>query len=165
MFVIYDKEKQLVPIKIWGKGPEEVEDNVLEQLQSVSNHPAVFKHVSAMPDYHYGYGICIGGVVALMNAVVPFFVGVDIGCGVSAIKTSIKKLSVEQIKQILGKIRPRIPVGEGHAHKDQQEWKRFGEFLCENYPRLVIAGKDSTWYTPDSWTLHERNLGTLGGGK
>ncbi|MDR0423322.1 MAG: RtcB family protein, partial [Rickettsiales bacterium] len=67
---------------------EDIENFALEQIKNVAMHPWV-KHVRQMPDTHAGMGICIGSVVAWEQAICPNAVGVDIGCGMSAIKTSL----------------------------------------------------------------------------
>jgi tRNA-splicing ligase RtcB len=76
--VIYDKEKQKVPIKIWA--PEnEIETQAIAQLKNIASLPFVFKHVAAMPDVHLGLGATVGSVIATKGAVIPAAVGVDIG--------------------------------------------------------------------------------------
>jgi len=64
-----------------------------------------------MPDAHQGYGMPIGGVMAAKDVICPFMVGVDIGCGMCAVKTSLTEIDTETIKKIMGEIRKVIPLG------------------------------------------------------
>jgi len=112
MKVIYDREKQRVPIKSWCEYPEE---SALGQAVALSNHPAVYSHVALMPDTHAGMGMPIGGVVALSNAVSPNMVGVDIGCGMCAINTGYKLGKIQgKLKKIRAGILQGVPVGFNH---------------------------------------------------
>ena len=77
------------PIKLWL---DNIEDGALGQAKNLANLPFVFKWVALMPDSHQGYGMPIGGVMATKNVIVPNAVGVDIGCGMCAVKTSLKGL-------------------------------------------------------------------------
>jgi len=116
MFVVYNKEKQKVPIKIWLDSINDIEASCLEQAMMVANHPCIFKHLSLMPDTHTGYSLPIGGVACLKNAVSPYFVGVDIGCGMCAVRTNIKieNISIDQITQVLCLLKKMVPVGFNH---------------------------------------------------
>ena len=99
------KARNNVPVKLWIPA-EEVESSALDQLKNVSDIPQVFKHVAAMPDVHQGVGATIGTVVAMDGAICPSITGVDIGCGMDAVRTTIKK---EQLtKEKLIEIRDRI---------------------------------------------------------
>ena len=145
-----------IPVKIWAKN---LEEGARKQAINLANMPCAFHHVSLMPDAHQGYGMPIGGVLALKNAVCPNAVGVDIGCGMIAIRTDVKaealkEMSVRRKFQQLAK--SRIPVGEGHPHKDVQEWDGFADYAAEidNDPCHI------NWLTD----ADRRNLGTLGGG-
>jgi tRNA-splicing ligase RtcB (3'-phosphate/5'-hydroxy nucleic acid ligase) len=76
------------PIRMWAD-PAEVEPNVMAQLRNVANLPWV-QGVAVMPDVHHGMGATVGSVIAMRDAVSPAAVGVDIGCGMTAVKTSLK---------------------------------------------------------------------------
>ncbi|GAB3670072.1 RtcB family protein [Actinocorallia lasiicapitis] len=101
-----------VPIKMWTD-PASVEDSALQQLKNVASLPWVHG-VAVMPDVHYGKGATVGSVIAMRDAVSPAAVGVDIGCGMTAVKSS---LTVEDLPDDLAKLRSRIekaiPVGRG----------------------------------------------------
>jgi len=164
MFQIYDKAVQKIPISVWLKKRADLEDGALEQAMDISKLPFVFKHVALMPDTHQGYGMPIGGVAACVDVVVPNFVGVDIGCGMGFIKTDIK--TNEVTREVLDKIRDdlyrRIPVGEGHAHKEiGEDWIGFDDYV-------MSLNQTPDWFEKDVrsavWDLARLNLGTLGGG-
>lgn len=76
------------PIKMWTKGVQ-VEEAALQQLVNISKMPFIFDHVAAMPDVHWGTGATVGSVIATKGAVIPAAVGVDIGCGMCAVLTSL----------------------------------------------------------------------------
>ena len=140
-----------IPVKSWCREPEA---DALKQVANLANHPVVVKHIALMPDCHVGYGIPIGGVIACKNALIPNAVGVDIGCGVCAVKTNLpsSEINKETIQKILNTLKRSVPIGE-NAHKSPQKWDGF-----ENILRRP-AGLDNS-----SWDLAKCNLGTLGGG-
>ena len=158
MKIIYDTDKQKIPIKMWL---EEIEDGAMEQIINLSNLPFAFKHVAIMPDCHQGYGMPIGGVLATKGVVIPNAVGVDIGCGMCAVKTSLKveQLDRETLKKIMGKIREFVPVGNGRdgSHKKKQ---------CEN----LMPERDLYFLNRGNFIINSEyqsaltQLGTLGGG-
>jgi tRNA-splicing ligase RtcB len=86
----------------------------MDQVLNLSNLAFAFHHIAIMPDCHQGYGMPIGGVMATNNVVVPNAVGVDIGCGVQAVSTSVSELSMDMLKSIMGDIRVMVPVGFKH---------------------------------------------------
>lgn len=114
-----------VPLKMWLA---EIEQGALEQAQHLTNLPFAFHHVALMPDCHQGYGMPIGGVLATDNVVIPNAVGVDIGCGMLAARTTLESVDRETLKAILGDIRRLIPVGFGHhaGPHDLGDWKPDG---------------------------------------
>jgi tRNA-splicing ligase RtcB len=81
-------ERGGVPIKAWTKGVP-VEEAAERQLRNVAQLPFVFKHVAAMPDVHYGIGSTVGSVIPTLHAIIPAAVGVDIGCGMMATRTTL----------------------------------------------------------------------------
>lgn len=138
-----------LPILSWC---EKVEPEAMQQAQNLANHPVTFRHVALMPDCHSGYGMPIGGVIACEDAVIPNAVGVDIGCGVCAIKTTHNAADIDEgmIKEILGKLRKKIPVGFNH-HKHDQPWDKF-----DKAPDAKIIQQELK--------SARKQLGTLGGG-
>lgn len=109
------------PIKLWL---DDIEEGALQQARNLANLPFTFKWVAIMPDSHQGYGMPIGGVLATTGVVIPNAVGVDIGCGMCAVKTSLLSIERDSLKLIMGKIRERVPLGFNH-HKEKQGWEGF----------------------------------------
>ena len=143
-------------ILCWCKNPE---DGAIKQAENIEKHPCLFGNVCLMPDTHEGYGMPIGGVVALKNAICPNMVGVDIGCGMLAVKTSLTNITTEELKNILGGskeyqggIRANIPVGFDHHKKDQEH----PIFEDENWEKSIICKQE--------YNSAKRQIGTLGGG-
>ncbi len=150
MKVYFEDGKTKVPIKSWCEAPEE---GALEQARNLANLPFVFKHVALMPDTHEGYGMPIGGVIATEKVVIPNAVGVDIGCGMCAIKTpwTADEISTDRIKKIMGRIREQIPVGFGH-NKTQLIEKE----MPVRHSAMKIVDQE--------WSNARYQIGTLGGG-
>ncbi|MEA3423594.1 MAG: RtcB family protein [Bacillota bacterium] len=113
MIVIYDKNKQRLPIKAWVDDVAVIDSISLRQAINLSNLPFAIKHIALMPDVHAGYGMPIGGVIALGGHVIPNAVGVDIGCGISFVKTNLTadEISYEKYKLLSENILSKIPMG------------------------------------------------------
>lgn len=106
-----------VPIKLWTE-LDSVESQALDQLKNIAALPWVFKHVAVMPDVHYGKGATVGSVIAMKDAVSPAAVGVDIGCGMAAVKTNLSAKDLpESLTAIRSAIEAAIPVGF-NSHKE-----------------------------------------------
>jgi tRNA-splicing ligase RtcB (3'-phosphate/5'-hydroxy nucleic acid ligase) len=130
---------------------EEIEEGALKQAENLANLPFAKYHIALMPDVHQGYGMPIGGVLATKNIIIPNAVGVDIGCGMCAVKTSLTEIDTEVLKKIMGEIRKVVPVGF-NKHKEGQD--------RELMPELPDVA-------PVIWEEKENalnSLGTLGGG-
>ena len=102
-----------LPIKHW-LAFEEIDDECLSQAIHLSNLPFAFHHIALMPDCHSGYGMPIGGVLATEGVIVPNAVGVDIGCGMLAVRSNLHNIGKEEITEILAIARKTIPVGYEH---------------------------------------------------
>lgn len=101
-----------VPIRMWAD-PASVEDVAMQQLRNVSTLPWI-KGLAVMPDVHFGKGATVGSVIAMHGAVCPAAVGVDIGCGMSAVKTSLTANDLPgDLSRLRSKIEQAIPVGRG----------------------------------------------------
>jgi len=144
-------KKGRIPIKCWT---ERIEEGAIRQAINLSNLPHAFKHVAIMPDVHEGFGMPIGAVLALKGTVIPNAVGVDIGCGMHAIKLDIQGVKREHLSAIIKLIRGTIPLGfEKHRTKQSSS----------NMPRARSK-------IPKSLLIHKLyeealySLGTLGGG-
>ncbi len=135
------------PLYIWGKG---FDSGTLNQLKQLAEMPYIFKHVAAMPDAHVGIGATIGSVFASDSAVVPSAVGVDIGCGMRAIRTNIlaAEISVDKLQRFVDVAYSRIPLGF-ESHNSEQKWEGIKEFPLNDKDLKKKAAMQ---------------IGTLGGG-
>lgn len=146
------------PIKLWL---DDIEDQALAQARNLANLPFTYKHVAIMPDAHPGYGMPIGGVLATENAVIPNAVGVDIGCGMCAVRTSLTEVNPDDLKRILGSkkskrgIRALIPVGFTHQKMAQDK---------DLMPDLKAVEKVKGSRVAQFFQAGQKQLGTLGGG-
>src|SRR3954466_14682636 len=100
-----------VPIRIWAP-LQELESDALRQLKAVASLPWVAHHVAVMPDVHVGRGATVGSVIAMRGAVAPAAVGVDIGCGMTAVRTSLTAFRLpDDLRQLRMAIEDAVPVG------------------------------------------------------
>ena len=134
----------------------EVEESAREQVENLASLPFVYHHIALMPDCHAGMGMPIGGVLATDGVVIPNAVGVDIGCGMCAVKTDIQVSDISQDvlrKGIMSGIRDRIPLGMEH-HKERQD------------ESLMPQGFDieKTTIVKNQYLSALKQIGTLGGG-
>ena len=137
-----------LPIYCWAS---DVDNNCMLQAENLASLPFAFKHVALMPDCHMGYGMPIGGVLATEGVVIPNAVGVDIGCGMCALKTNISEWDSELLKKVLGLIRQTVPVG----------------FKKHKEPRHMDVMAMPTSFMPIATREFDnacKSLGTLGGG-
>ena len=144
-----------VDILAWTKAGE-IEESALQQLRNVAALPWVFHHVAAMPDVHFGKGATVGSVVAMQGAVAPAAVGVDIGCGMAAVKTNLTAASLpDNLKRVRLAIEDAVPVGfkqHGSATDAALASPLWQEFDALDASVHSLLGKAT------------RQLGTLGGG-
>ncbi len=154
-----------VPIKMWTRGVP-VEDSARRQLANAARLPIVFKHIAAMPDVHLGIGATVGSVIPTLRAIIPAAVGVDIGCGMMAAKTTLRAEDLpDNLAPLRSAIERAVPHGRAPGARDPGAWGKvpgsvdtawaqlepeFSE-LCRDYPKLAK-------------TNHRNHLGTLGSG-
>ena len=141
------------PVMIWTN---EVDQVAMEQIGNLTTLPFLFHHLAIMPDVHAGKGMPIGGVLACNGAVVPNAVGVDIGCGMCAVKTNwkVSEIPVQVLrKEIMSGIRQRIPLGMDH-HQEKQDSKDLPTGHAVE-KMTVVKGRQEAIL---------REIGTLGGG-
>lgn len=147
-----------VPLKTWTRGVP-VEPAALEQLGRVATLPFIHKWVAAMPDVHVGRGATIGSVIATKGAVIPAAVGVDIGCGMMAVETSLTASQLpDNLRALRHAIEKHVPVGRA-SHRDppppmEAAWAALAprwEAIVEKHRRVRRK-------------LAANQLGTLGGG-
>ncbi len=141
------------PVKIWAS---DVEESAMEQIVNLTKLPFLYHHLAIMPDVHAGMGMPIGGVLATVDAVIPNAVGVDIGCGMCAVKTSwrVVEISLDVLrKKIMRGIRKAIPLGKEHHKKAQDE-----NFMPQGHDI------DSMTVVSRQYISATKQVGTLGGG-
>jgi len=114
---VHTIDTERLPILIWG---ESVDDEAMAQARNLANLPFAFHHIALMPDAHVGYGMPIGGVFAATGQVVPHAVGLDIGCGVRAWRTSIPVDDFLRVRDlVLNDVQRSVPQGF-EWHRDSQ---------------------------------------------
>jgi len=148
--MVREVNTEKLPIKMWL---DDVEAGAMEQAKNLANFPYAVKHIALMPDCHQGFGMPIGGVMATRDVIVPNAVGVDIGCGMCAVQTSLTEVSQTHLRKILSAIRSRIPLGHKH-HKHSQDPARMPP-VDEEQPMPVVHRE---------YRSATRQVGTLGGG-
>jgi tRNA-splicing ligase RtcB len=154
-------EEGRVPVKVYT---DEVEARARQQLVNLSQLPIIHHHVAAMPDVHTGIGATVGAVIATHRAIIPAAVGVDLGCGMIAARTSLtaNDLDEQRLKRVFDQISRDVPVGRDQ-HKESRaltdEAKPFGRGLkriFEKHPQL-----EKRFPRTQNWVYQ---MGTLGGG-
>ncbi len=101
-------------IKAWTHGVP-IEESAMKQLRNVASLPFIHKHVAVMPDVHWGMGATVGSVIPTVGAIIPAAVGVDIGCGMMAVRTSVR---AEHLPDTLGPLRSAIEAAVPHGRTD-----------------------------------------------
>jgi len=140
--------------------PQTIEPQAKQQLLNISEMPFVFRHIAVMPDCHLGKGATVGSVIATKGAIIPAAVGVDIGCGMIAVKTKFfAKDLPDDLKQVREGIERRIPLSAG----------KFNREIGETAARRILQLKESETKVADDYysAIDERwefALGTLGSG-
>ena len=137
-----------IPIKLWL---EDIEAEALVQAKNLANVPFALWHIPLMPDCHEGYGMPIGAVLATKEVVIPNAVGVDIGCGMCATKTSVKDIETTDLKKVMSATRKMIPLGN-KIHKTPQD----ETYMPEGFEALPIVRQN--------YRKALKQIGTLGGG-
>lgn len=149
------------PVKVWT---DQLDAYARAQLVNVSKLPFIHRHVAAMPDVHGGIGATIGSVIATHQAIIPAAVGVDIGCGMAAVRTSLtaNDLDEKSLRRIFDQISRDVPVGRAQ-HLDDRALTdaalpfatQLGAMTARHPQLLKTFGKFSNWIN---------QMGTLGGG-
>ncbi len=154
-------EEGRVPVKVYTG---EVEATARQQLVNLSRLPIIHHHVAAMPDVHAGIGATVGSVIATHRAIIPAAVGVDIGCGIIATRTSLtaNDLDEPRLKRIFDQVSRDVPVGRDQhpeARALTAAAKPFGRSLrriLDQHPSL-----EKRFPRTKNWVCQ---MGTLGGG-
>lgn len=174
-----NEERYKVPVRLWTPHTE-VEQEAKNQLYNIANLPWAFHHVAVMPDVHYGKGATVGSVIAMKNAVSPSAVGVDIGCGMGAVRTNLRASELpDDLEKIRSKIEELIPVG---FNQHEKMWFNFDTFektgsviaksastneafmLSKDFKSLFDRFKDLDPKVHDLLKKAMQQVGTLGGG-
>ena len=137
---------------------DSIEREAQTQILNTASMPFVFKHVAVMPDCHYGKGATVGTVLATRGAVSPAAVGVDIGCGMIAVRTALQRSDIRDPAAVRAGLERRIPMSAGKNNSS------LGATAAARVKTLEQLAKD-TRATPDQYDRNWRlALGTLGGG-
>ena len=158
------------PIKMWTSGVP-VEDSAKQQLSNTARLPFIYKHVAVMPDVHLGKGSTIGSVIPTLGAVIPAAVGVDIGCGMMAAKTTLR---ADDLPDSLGKLRSAIEQAIPHGMSpktrsfkgaDKGSWNKAPSAVDAGWLRLKDDFDEICRKRPNlKNTNNYKHLGTLGSG-
>jgi len=151
-----------VPVWLWTP-PDEVEAETLAQLERISALPWVFHHVAAMPDVHLGKGATVGSVIAMVDAVAPSAVGVDLGCGMAAMRTRLVDRDLpDDLGRVRAAIEAAVPVGfDAHPDPPRKGTPRWDGWaaLERDYRSLDPHVQSDKQYRRSAC-----QVGTLGGG-
>ena len=165
MGIALELKKSRIPVKIWT---DDIEHEALQQLLNVADLPIVHHHIAAMPDVHAGVGATVGSVIPTKNAIIPAAVGVDIGCGMNAVRTSLNAKDLpDSLYPLRSKLEAAIPVGFAQHEASKMRGSALQRLARGMNDRLdVIVGKH-----PGLMKMQKRftetwicQLGTLGGG-
>ena len=160
-------ETQGRPIKHWTKGVL-FEEEAMRQLTQLASLPFIYKHLSVMPDVHAGRGSTIGCVLPTIGAIIPAAVGVDLGCGMNAVRTNLKASDLpDNLSLLRSAIEVEIPAGFNPG-------KKLGQWSNEDRPNFItdywnLCLKEEFDALTDKYprfknTNNINHLGTLGGG-
>ncbi|MCH1919185.1 RtcB family protein [Shewanella sp. A3A] len=155
------------PIKAWTKGVP-FEDKALQQLNNVAALNIVHSHIAVMPDVHLGKGATIGSVIPSVNAVIPAAVGVDIGCGMVAVRTTLKASQLpDNLSAIRHAFEAAVPHGRtsGRGKTDRGAWSNIPDLVASEWQKLAarfdaICAKHPAIANSN----HVNHLGTMGTG-
>lgn len=154
--------KERVPVHIWT---DQIESMAIKQLTNIAALPFIHHHVAAMPDVHLGIGATVGSVIPTKGAIIPASVGVDIGCGMMAVKTSLKTHQLpDSLTGVRSAIEANVPVGfDMHSVERMPEKaaKKVGDGL-----EIILQKHSKLAPRPNQGKAHRwaRQIGTLGGG-
>ncbi len=161
-------------VKSWTKGVN-FESQARDQLKNIASLPFVHKHVAAMPDVHLGIGATVGSVIATKGAIIPAAVGVDIGCGMNAVRLSLRAEDLpDTLTNVRGEIERMVPVGHDYHMRSRMgsKWHNKTDKLLNNhwaqsepgYKRLLEKHPTIGKMGKDFEDRIYRQMGTLGGG-
>jgi len=154
-------EEGRVPVRVYTA---DVEPSARQQLVNISRLPILHHHVAAMPDVHTGIGATVGSVIATDRAIIPAAVGVDIGCGMIAARTSLtgNQLDQRSLRRVFDQITRDVPVGHGQ-HRDGREIRDAVSPLARGLRDILDEHPEirKRFRRAHNWA---QQMGTLGGG-
>ena len=148
------------PVLIWT---DDVESSARDQLSRMADLSIVHSHIAVMPDVHMGKGATVGSVIPTRKAIIPAAVGVDIGCGMCAVRTSLTAAQLpESLRQVRNQIERDVPVGF-NMHSNRHVRSKAANVVEPGLKEILDRHPGITSKSPkkDSWA---RQIGTLGGG-
>ena len=155
------------PIKMWTQGVP-VEDEARQQLMNTAKMPFIYKHLAVMPDVHLGKGSTIGSVIPTLGAIIPAAVGVDIGCGMMAARTTLKASDLpDNLHGLRSAIERAVPHGRSltRGKRDKGAWDAPPEAVDAMWADLLPGFERITGKHPRlKNTNNHKHLGTLGTG-
>jgi tRNA-splicing ligase RtcB len=165
MGIQFELNKGCVPVKVWTR---DIEPEAIQQLLNVASLPVVHGHVAAMPDVHAGIGATVGSVIPTLKAIIPAAVGVDIGCGMNAVRTSLSAGQLpDNLRSLRMGVEEMVPLGFNMHPASRMRGsalQRVGRSLNDRLDRIVGLHPglmkmqrrfNETWLC---------QIGTLGGG-
>ncbi|MDA1264356.1 MAG: RtcB family protein [Planctomycetota bacterium] len=161
-------EGGLVPIKAWTRGVQ-LDDSAMVQLRNTAGLPIIHSHLAVMPDVHWGLGATIGSVIPTVGAIVPAAVGVDLGCGMCAVRTSLVASDLpDSLRGMRKMIEQAVPHGRtgGNRRKDRGSWGELPKRVSNLWTAHLDAGFRALCarYPVFEKTNNIHHLGTLGTG-
>lgn len=153
--------KGRVPVKIYT---DDIDLAAYQQLINLSTLPFIHSHIAAMPDVHCGIGATVGAVIPTKHAIIPAAVGVDIGCGMSALRLSLKAHQLpDNLKYLRLNIEEKVPVGF-NAHSDKAICLQACENFRMRFDAILQQHPQITKRMPNAPRKWMNQMGTLGGG-
>lgn len=154
------------PVKMWTHGVA-VEEDARRQLRNTASMPFVFRHLAVMPDVHLGKGSTIGTVIPTQGAIIPAAVGVDIGCGMMAARTTLKAADLpDSLHGLRSAIERAVPHGRAPGRRDPGAWGERAPHHVDDVWKTLVPGFDRICekYPKLTRTNNHVHLGTLGTG-
>ncbi len=154
------------PVKMWTNGVV-VEEDARTQLRNTAQMPFIFKHVAVMPDVHLGKGSTIGSVIPTKGAIIPAAVGVDIGCGMMAARTTLSASDLpDSLAGLRSAIERAVPHGRAPGRRDPGAWGDRAPATVADAWQSLLPGfrRIVDKYPKLEKTNHYAHLGTLGTG-
>jgi tRNA-splicing ligase RtcB len=154
-------KKGLVPVHVWA---DEIESEAIDQLVNVSMLPIVYKAVAAMPDVHAGRGCTVGAVIPTRHAIIPATVGVDIGCGMIAVQTTLMAEDLpDSLRSVREAIEEAVPVGFA-MHGQGSARNQAAKGLEPGLRQILVRTPELEGYKKDFEKDWVHQLASLGGG-